>query len=55
MNWRFLDTLTENDLDVEGLTVSEVDGLFPDFSNQPRWRILLIHQIPTNLLEVMLA
>lgn len=53
VTWQFVDASEDLDRVSQEVTASEVDGLYPDLPGQPGWRIVILHQEATSLLEIL--
>lgn len=52
ISWQFLDSSKDLEVVSQETTASEVDGLFPDLHCRPGWRVVILHQHSTAMLEI---
>ncbi|ESZ94753.1 hypothetical protein SBOR_4865 [Sclerotinia borealis F-4128] len=52
ITWRFLNASDNFEEISKEVTASEIDGVFPELESRPGWRIVVLCQVGTNLLEI---
>ncbi|XXH01741.1 hypothetical protein Hte_008102 [Hypoxylon texense] len=53
VEWQFLDHSVNFEDIAQDTTVSQLDATYPEFGKRPAWKILLLHQRETEILEIL--